>query len=148
MESAAPPCLDGLQRQVHMTFQSQAAVTWWIVWPLVEERNWAGNVKKRKRNSVEQYASVWLEGRCKRRVTVCTNTHTYMHTHRPDGALCWSEWASSAATVPAGLKAVEKDFSCATHTHTHTDAEARVYIATNTQTCKLKSISPVPITNW
>lgn len=75
MESEARPCLDALQRQVHMTFGSQAEPGCCALVKCVTSRgrNWDGNAK---RNVLERHASVWQERLCKRGATMSTHTHT------------------------------------------------------------------------
>lgn len=83
MESAAHPCLDSLQRQVHMTFLSQAEPSCCDLVKCVTScgGNCVGNVK---RNGLERHASVLAGGLVQKRGDSA-------YTHRPAGALCFSE---------------------------------------------------------
>ncbi len=94
MESAAHPCLGGPQRQVHMTFLSQAEPS---CCDLVERVTSCGKEMVWKR-----HASVWQEGVCAKRGVIVRT-----HTHTGQLVLCFSE-ASSAATLLVRHKAVGK----------------------------------------
>lgn len=112
MESAAHPCLDGPQRQVHMTFSSQAEPSCRDLVKRVTScgRNRVANVE---RNGLERRVSAQAGG-------VSQKRGDSRYTHRPAGAVRYSEHSVSldsshraCLTQSSGEK---REASCATNT--------------------------------